>query len=551
VEVKESLAPLMKWWWLILATVLIAAISSMTATRQQLPIYQTRTTLMVGRAMENPNPSNAEFGLTQQLAATYADIAKRKPVRDATMQALGLNRLPDYMVRVVPNTQLLEITVADTDPERAQAVANELANQLIRQSPMDPQGEEQQRQEFIDRQLSQLEASIAETEQEITRKQEELAKAFSARQIADIESQLAGLHNKLNTLQANYAALLANTRRGAINTIRVIEPAILPTNAVGPDRRATLLLALAFGFLLSTGAAYLLEHLDDTIREPADVHKGLGLTILGTVPGPTKRSSGNNLLAFSGEPCAATEAYRVLRVNLQSSLGNPSPSLWLMTSPLPTKSKSATVANLSIALAQAGQHVILVDADLYQPQLHQLFQIRNDLGLTTMLSQDSQEVEKILQETRIPNLRVLTSGPLLPNPAQLLDSIHMRELLTQLRAQADIIILDSPPATASADAIALSTLADHVLLIFDIGRTRREPVRKVLQNLRQVHAPVSGVLLIDLSDRESNYFDNNYVERHLETSSGALMDHPERLSSRGIEGSPISGQSVSTSPPGA
>lgn len=541
----------MKWWWLIAATVLVAAVSSLTATRQQLPIYQTRVTLMVGRAIENPNPSNAEFGLTQQLAATYADIAKRKPVRDATMQVLGLNRLPDYMVRVVPNTQLLEITVADVDPRRAQAVANELANQLIRQSPIDPQGEEQQRQEFIDQQLNQLEASIVETEREITRKQDELTKAFSARQIADIESQLASLHNKLNTLQNSYAALLANTRRGAINTIRIIEPAILPTGAMEPDRRSTLLLAIAFGFLLSAGAAYLLEHLDDTVRSPEHVRKALGLVTLGIVPDPVKQPSTNGWMASSGERCAVTEAYRVLRANLQSLVASPPPFLWLMTSPMPTEGKSVAVANLGVALARAGQRVILVDADLYRPQLHQLFQMSNHVGLTTVLSQGQLDVEKTLQETEVPGLRVLTSGPLLLNSAELLDSARMRDLLFELRARADVVILDSPPLMASADAITLSILVDHVLLVFHVGRTRREPAQKALQSLHQVHASVLGVLLTGAPAREIGHFDNSYAGRDLKAPSETPAERSEHLPSRGEESSALSSRTASTSPPGA
>ena len=108
-ELKEYILPLRKWWWLIVAATLVATLSSLIATSRQAPIYQTRTTIMVGRAIENPNPNGSDFWLMQQLAGTYADIAKRAPVQDATKAALGLTWLPDYTVRVVPNTQLVEI----------------------------------------------------------------------------------------------------------------------------------------------------------------------------------------------------------------------------------------------------------------------------------------------------------------------------------------------------------------------------------------------------------------------------------------------------------
>ena len=232
-ELKDYLRPLRKWWWLLLLSTLIAAVFSFLAVSRQPPIYQTRVTLMVGRAIDNPNPTGSDFWLTQQLANTYADIAKRDPVRQATMDALGLTWLPEYTVRVVPNTQLIEIAVTDTDPVRAQAVANELANQLIQQSPTSGGPEQQQRQAFIEQQLNELEKGIEETKAQIDSKQEELANMFSARQIADAKNQIQALQDKLNTLQANYASLLANTEKGAINTLTIIEPAALDTIAGG------------------------------------------------------------------------------------------------------------------------------------------------------------------------------------------------------------------------------------------------------------------------------------------------------------------------------
>ena len=221
-ELKEYILPLRRWWWLIIASTLVAVVASFLATRQQAPIYQTHTTLMIGSAFDNPNPSGNEFWLTQQLANTYTDIAQRQTVRAATMDSLGLSWLPEYTVRVVPNTQLIELKVVDTSPERAQAVADELANQLILQTPSGSDPEQEQRQVFINQQLAELERDIQATKDEITRKQDELAGMFSARQIADAQTQIQGLQNKLSTLQANYAALLTNTVKGAINKLQVL-----------------------------------------------------------------------------------------------------------------------------------------------------------------------------------------------------------------------------------------------------------------------------------------------------------------------------------------
>src|SRR3990170_3981068 len=152
-ELKRIIVPFLRWWWLITIATLLAAISSFLATLRQPSVYQASTILIVGRAIMDPNPSNNEFFLGQQLAANYAEIAKRDPVRNATKQALGLAWLPNYVARVTPNSQFIEISVTDTIPARAQAVANELARQLILRGPTSTQAEEQDRREFVNRQL--------------------------------------------------------------------------------------------------------------------------------------------------------------------------------------------------------------------------------------------------------------------------------------------------------------------------------------------------------------------------------------------------------------
>ncbi|MCS7040459.1 MAG: hypothetical protein NZP34_12705, partial [Caldilineales bacterium] len=305
--------PLRKWWWLLLASTLVAMVSSFIVVRQQPFIYRTLAVVLVGSSIENRNPNINELWLSQQLAVTYADIAQRQRIRQAVMANLGLSALPEYNVRVVPNTQLIEITVTDTSPERAQAVANELANQLVALGPTTADAEDQRRQVFIEQQLIDLETKIRETQEEIERKQAELANLFSARQIADTQAQIAGLQNKLNTLQSNYAALLANTQRGARNTLTVIEPAVLPTEPVGPNKVAIILLAAAIGFALAAGTAYLLEYLDDTLKNPDDIRQITNLITLGAVPHLGRAiSSYEELIATNEGRSPGAEAFRVL-----------------------------------------------------------------------------------------------------------------------------------------------------------------------------------------------------------------------------------------------
>ncbi len=531
-DLRDYVLPLRKWWWLIVAATLVAAVSSFLATRQQPPIYRTRTTVMVGSAIENPNPSGNEFWLTQQLATTYADIVKRDPVRNATMAALGLTWLPEYQARVVPNTQLVEILVTDTSPERAQAVADELARQLVLLSPTAPGREDQQRQAFINQQLSDLEVKIQETQEEITRKQAELANMFSARQIADTQTQIAGLQNKLSTLQANYAALLANTQRGALNTISVIEPAALPTIPVGPNKPATILLAAAIGLLLAVGAAYLLEYLDDTMKNPDDVQKAVGLTTLGAVPEVTGVAAGNDLVVLAGGQSAATEAFRILRTNLQFAAVDRPVRTLVISSPAPREGKTLTSSNLGVAFAQAGQRVILVDADLHRPRLHRVFGLRNNVGLTSALLEPRPAIDGLLQETAVPGLQVLTSGPLPPNPAELLASRRMREFTEALAQAADIVIFDTPPITALADAAIVSSQVDGVLLVVSAGNTRREMARRALAALQRVNARVVGALINRMPVQGAGYYYYYYYyygRYYGEDDNGGRRNHKGRL----------------------
>ncbi len=521
-ELKDYLTPMRRWWWLALASTLVAAVASIIATSQQPPIYNSHVTLMVGQALSNPNPDSTDLYLMGQLATTYADIAQREQIRKGAMEALGLSGLPVYTTRVVPNTQLLEISVVDTDPERCQAVANELARQLIMLTPTSSAADSQKREAFVSDQLAQLEEAITRTQVEIQSKQDELAKMFSARQIADAKVQIDALQNKLYSMQANYAALLSNTGKGAINSLSVIEPADLPVVPIGPNKRLTILLAALIGFGLAAGAAYLLEYLDDTLKVADDTQEALGLTVLGAVP-LIENLSGGDLIFTGDSKVPAVESYRVLRTNLQFvSVDKPVKRI-LITSPGPGEGKTISASNLAAALAQAGNRVILIDGDLHRPRLHRVFGLVNSTGLTTALLEPHPEPVSLLQDTFVPRLQVLSSGPLPPNPAEILGTARMRELLAVLDGHADTILIDSPPVNMLSDGAIIAALADGVLLVLMSGETRREAARRALEALRQVNAHVLGVLINRITPRSGGdyYYKAYYYHHESDYSTGS------------------------------
>lgn len=221
-----------------------------------------------------------------------------------------------------------------------------------------------------------------------------------------------------------------------------------------------------------------------------------------------------------------TEAYRALRTNiLLSSVDKPVHTL-LVTSSNPLEGKSTTASNLAVVIAQSGKSVVLVDADLRRSSLHRIFQVPNDRGLTDLLLQDEWALDGCIQPTEIDNLRLVTSGPLPPDPAELLGSKKMRATVERLQQMADVVIFDTPPVQPVSDALVLAMVADGVIVVVAAGRTRRTAAQKTVADLRQLGIRVLGVVLNRLSSRESKgyYYDYGHEpkgflkrRKHLDT----------------------------------
>ncbi|MCP4360527.1 MAG: polysaccharide biosynthesis tyrosine autokinase [Chloroflexi bacterium] len=510
-EIKDYLAPLLKWWWLILIATLIAGGSSYLAAKQQSSVYRTSTKLIIGNTIDNPNPSSSELFLSQQLASTYVDLARQDSVLDATMEALEVEWLPTINVFQPNNSYIIEILVIAQNPAFAQTVANELAQQLILRSPTS-QEQSQERQEFINRQLDDYEAAITETQTQLAIKNEELGTLVSAREIANLQTEIQTLENNLQNFQSNYALLLQSTERGATNTIRVLEAAALPKSPVDPNNTMSILTAAGIGFVLAVSAAYILEYLDDTVKTPAHIKR---LTNLPTLAGIAKISNPDEQLITLKEPRSPiSEAFRVLRTGIQfAAIDKPMRSI-IVTGGTPGVGKTTISSNLAIILAQAGNRVLLIDGDLRKPKQHELFNVPNSRGLTNLLlfydkaKEDGrlqQLVEKAVHTSSINELEILTSGPIPPNPSELLGSATMKELMTYLLQEYDYLIFDSPPILAVTDAIILSTQVDATLLVIRTNKSRKYHLQQAVQQLQDVHANIIGCALNSISRRSEAY----------------------------------------------
>ncbi|MBK9713717.1 MAG: CpsD/CapB family tyrosine-protein kinase [Kouleothrix sp.] len=221
---------------------------------------------------------------------------------------------------------------------------------------------------------------------------------------------------------------------------------------------------------------------------------------------PSNGQAGAALIALRDPRSPAAEAYRTLRTNLQfSSLDKPLHTL-LATSSAPDEGKSTTLANLAVTIAQSEQRVILVDCDLRRPTLHALFELPNEAGLTSMIL-SPEDAPIPLQETGVPGLSLLTSGPLPPRPADILGSRRMEAVIARLRAEADIVLFDTPPVVAVTDAAVLATRVDGVLLVFQAGKTSRDRARQARQILEKVKANIVGVVLNNAEvEKEYGYY---------------------------------------------
>jgi len=510
-QLQQYFAVIKKWLWLIVASVLIATVSSYLGTRQMPRIYQATTTVMVGQVLGQADPNAQDLYLSQQLAQTYADMARRRPILDGVAEALGLDYIPsaeNISARQVPGTQLLEITVRDTHPERAMYIANAIAHELILQSPTQAR-EEQERRAFVQAQLKDLESRIHETQDEIDQEQARLESANSARAIQQHQANIAALQEKFATYQSTYASLLPAVE-GGVNYISVVEPATVPTVPISPRVGMTVMLASAIGLVLAVGGAFLIEYLDDTIKTSDDVARTADLPTLARIARIDGEAYPDKLIALHHPLSPIVEAYRLLRANLQFSAVDKPLHTLMVNSPGPGEGKSVTLANLAVVMAQSGLRVVAVDADLRRPVLHQVFGLPNSHGLSDAILQANPPVGEHLQATEVENLWLLASGPIPPNPAELLGSGRMAAVIEELRGQADMVLLDSPPALVVADALILSNRVDGVLVVNDAGRTRRSEARQGAEEFRRVRANLLGVVLNRLSRRRGGYSHNHY-----------------------------------------
>jgi polysaccharide biosynthesis transport protein len=500
-EVRQYLSLVLKWWWLMVLATGIAVVSSYLATRSMPRIYQAQATLMVGQQTQSLNPDYSSMYVAQQLSLTYAQLATTRPVLQAAIDILGLDMGADDLAGMVsasdvPNTQLLHVQALDTDPDRAAAIANGVAQALQAMAPSSSDTTLQRNREFVLAQLKDLQGKIEASQRLIPQMQSALSGITSARALQDQQQAIATEEAKLSAWNATYSSLLGFLSQSRAGSISIVDPAVPQRGPISPNTTMNVLMAAAFGLALAVGAALLLEYLDDTVKTREDVERVLGTAVLGSIAGmPPAKQTSDGLVAATAPSSTFAEAYRVLRTNVQfADLNNPATSI-LITSASPQEGKSTTVANLGVSLAQAGRQVIVVDADLRRPRLHTLFGLTNVKGLSNLLLLEDPVPDEFLQKTDVDGLRLLASGPIPPNPAELLGSPRMKKVVALLKQSADVVLYDSPPVLAVADAAILASRVGESVLVAQAGLIRSDVARHARDTLTKSGAKLLGVVL--------------------------------------------------------
>ena len=539
-ELTQYLRLLKRWFWLILLLAIVAGGVSYVLNMNQPLVYQASATIAIGRFIDSPNPNSGEIRTGMDLAQTYAQLIKTYDVLQGTIDALdlpmGSNQLERLTsVSLISNTTLMVITVQYTDPNLVIDIANALAEQLILRSPTNLTEEQEQQLEFANSQIQALNAQIEEGRDQLETINSELLSATDPDEITRLSLQKNIVTEQINSASATVAEFTGTiiTLQQRTNSLEIVERARVPgiASAANPARAA--LLGAAVGATLAFGLALVIEYLDNTIRTTEDAAQTLSLPVLGAVMkiGKKRDTYSSRLISLQPSLSPIAEAYRTVRTNLLFTTEGGETAVYVVTSPGPEEGKSVTAANLAIAMAHAGLDVLLIDADLRRPKVHELFGLENNVGLTTLLFADPgapensrlsdngtegklpQNLKQCFQKTSVKGLQVITTGFTPSNPTELLGSVLMQRWVETFRASSDIdvVIFDSPPALVIADSSVLAAnIKADVVMVVDRGHTRRSAALKVKEQFSRLGINVKGVVVNRVNPREEEEYGYNY-----------------------------------------
>jgi capsular exopolysaccharide synthesis family protein len=630
-ELKLILTMIRRWSWLLVIGLLVGGGIGYALSIYQVPEYESTTKVMVLQASVN-NVSAAPKISDEELAKTFIELLTTQPVLDAASQKVDYTILPSNIrAQQIRNTRLLQVTVRDTDPQRAALAANKLVEVLIEQNEalqisrfssseetlrLQVQeiedelnrlqsGIEQRSEESVEllrqstegekvqleQQIFALQAEITALEQDIddltpealpntlpppltfeqrnqlNEKRTQLAqKEFlldlakqrylevtkllsngvtlsgpsttSAQQ--DLEQANLALYQQLySTLLSNYEAVRLARLQNTPSVVQV-EQAIPATDPIQPGPLRNVILGALIGLLVTGTIAFILEYLDDTLKTPSEISNILGLPVVGYVANESGMAKNEGIPYVTANPRSPmAETFRTLRTNLEfASVDRPLKTI-LVTSPGTSDGKTTVATNLAAVMAQANKRVILLEADLRRPRVHDALGMSNHIGLSDVF-RSQMDIRDVARYSKVKDLAVITSGKLPPNPAELLGSARMVQILSRLVESASVVIIDSPPFVVS-DSTVLSAKVDGVLLVIQPGKTHAEAAKAMVSQLNRAGAHVVGVVLNRVPRKSANYYgyyryenDSVYDVEHVATEDAPVAINGRRGKGVGV-----------------
>lgn len=479
----------LRWWFVLVLAVVLSVGTAWTITRQQPSIYAAQATLRVGNNFEVAAPNQAQVALSNVLADYYAALVKREVILAPVVDQLQLGFewwvIRDRMLvpRVDRGANLLELTVSDTNPERAAAIANAVANQLIAYTPNAPEKVEAQQAE-LSRQLEETQVNIEAVEVKIAELEDNLANLSSAIDIADIQSQLDALQVTRQRYLDEYANLLNLTNQTSANSLSFFEQA-RPAVAPLPKKLGlTLAMAGAGGLLMAIVAVLILDRLDERWRTGSELQSRTGIRSLGDVPEGLPSPSGARPNGL-----ARHQALNTVYSNMVHAAKSKLPRTLLISSPRPSEARSALAIDIAEQYTRTGHRVLLiateaeqaaslaglVDHEHYVPSIGR--RDGGDFG-------DSGNLWSYVRPTRIHNLLLLSGREAgYDRFSSMVPLVFWPEMLTHLRKSADVVIFDGPGTLAGPDAGLLAPLVDGVMLVLNGKQDSRSTALKARKQL--------------------------------------------------------------------
>lgn len=508
-------------WIVIFITALIAA-SALGFSLLQQKVYESHA-----RVLLEPSQSLFQTGFGDYIdparIQTEIQVIDSEGVSSLVRQRLG--SAPGANATVVGSTAVIDIAAQSPNPRAAANVANAYADAYV----------DYKRQQAVDGLLAatkQLQQQISDLDRQITDAQNRNLAANAGKngpiqpsqEEEALRNQRAAFKDKLDQISVDTAI-----KNGGASIVARAAPAKKP---VKPATLRNSALGLVVGLILGVGLAFLVDQLDDSVRTKEDFTRISGglpvLGVIGRVPGWRNRSEAR--IISREEPSSPTaETYRALRTSIQFFGIDRRMRTILITSPTAGDGKSTTIANLAIVLARAGQRVAVVSCDLRRPRIHEFFGVSNSVGFTSVLlgsSPLSSALQEVPGEDR---LRVIASGPLPPNPSELLASRRAAEVIDALEGQCDAVLIDCPPLLPVTDAAVLSARVDGVLVVATSGATTGKQLSRSVELLRQVDAPLVGLVLNNAPPEEAYGYKYGYYRQ----DRGPYTSQEPRASSNG------------------